>query len=83
MPSIGAEQVIAATFVDAQAARLLTASVSSDPSDLNTARIQAWATDNGGTTWTREGTRLTADGVTYVLTGRDARLRKPRGWNGS
>ena len=40
--------------VDADAARVLTATVS-PVEETPATRIQAWSTDNGGATWTKEG----------------------------
>jgi photosystem II stability/assembly factor-like uncharacterized protein len=54
-PEIGGQVIIAVGYVDADAARLITASPSAlqvDPA----ATIQSWATNDGGLTWSREGT---------------------------
>ena len=66
MPAIGSADVIAAAFVDADVARLLTATIPPESSGQNRAILNAWATDNGGATWTREGS-LTAVGASTNL----------------
>ncbi len=53
-PPIGGETVIAVAFVDADAARMLAALVPPTGA-MPVTRIQAWSTDNGGTTWTKGG----------------------------
>jgi photosystem II stability/assembly factor-like uncharacterized protein len=62
MPAIGSADVIAAAFVDADTARLLTARIPPESGGVTAETVQAWATDNGGTTWAREGS-LTAAGA--------------------
>jgi photosystem II stability/assembly factor-like uncharacterized protein len=53
-PPIGGEQVIAVAYVDADAARVLTAII--PPSGEGTAAvIHSWATNNGGVTWVERG----------------------------
>jgi photosystem II stability/assembly factor-like uncharacterized protein len=66
MPALGGADVIAAAFVDAEVARLLTATIPDESSGVNRDTVQAWATDDGGATWTREGS-LAADGVAMGL----------------
>lgn len=54
-PGIGTEQIIAVAFVDADAARLLAAVVPSPDNAGAKAVITSWASDDGGTHWTRRG----------------------------
>jgi len=54
-PSLGRDAIFAAAFVDADAARILTASESALQADGGDTTISSWATDNGGATWVREG----------------------------
>jgi len=54
-PPLGGQEIFAAAFVDGNAARVLTALPLAIQVNT-TATIQSWATDNGGRTWTREGT---------------------------
>jgi photosystem II stability/assembly factor-like uncharacterized protein len=61
MPDIGRADVIAAAFVNTDVARLLTAIPPSSIA-VTSETVQAWATGNGGVTWTREG-NFTGDGV--------------------
>jgi photosystem II stability/assembly factor-like uncharacterized protein len=53
-PVLDGQVIIAVAFVDANAARLMTAQTSAFDVSTTTA-IQAWATDDGGLTWTRGG----------------------------
>jgi photosystem II stability/assembly factor-like uncharacterized protein len=66
MPRLGSDQVVAAAFVDADAARLVTAAIAAVSTGINTATVRAWATDDGGLTWIREGT-FTVNGVAADL----------------
>jgi photosystem II stability/assembly factor-like uncharacterized protein len=66
MPRLGSDQVVAAAFVDADAARLVTATIAAVSTGINTATVRAWATDDGGLTWIREGT-FTLNGVAADL----------------
>jgi photosystem II stability/assembly factor-like uncharacterized protein len=52
-PTIGSQEIIAAAFVDANAARVLTAA--SLALETNSTTVESWATDDGGVTWTRGG----------------------------
>ena len=55
-PSLGGDQVFAAAFIDADAARILTATAAALQAEgSTTATVHAWATNNGGVTWVREG----------------------------
>jgi photosystem II stability/assembly factor-like uncharacterized protein len=61
MPEIGSADVIAAAFVNSDVARLLTA-ILPGSTGANSETVQAWATEDGGTTWTREG-NFVGDGI--------------------
>ncbi len=66
MPRLGSDQVIAAAFVDADAARLVTATIAAVSNGISTTMVRAWATDDGGLTWIRGGT-FTMNGVAADL----------------
>jgi photosystem II stability/assembly factor-like uncharacterized protein len=53
-PRIGSETVIAVAFVDADAARVLTA-MTPPTGAMPVTAIQSWSTDDGGATWTKGG----------------------------
>jgi photosystem II stability/assembly factor-like uncharacterized protein len=61
-PPIGAEQIVTVAFVDANAVRVLSASVPDSTTSNAPTTIALWASDDGGTTWIRGGT-MTVTGV--------------------
>jgi photosystem II stability/assembly factor-like uncharacterized protein len=54
-PILGTDQILAVAFVDAEAARLLAAPAASTDNFETPAAITSWASDDGGATWSKEG----------------------------
>lgn len=62
-PSTVTQTVIAAAFINAEAARILTAAATSVNAEDAPVALQSWATDNGGVTWSKGGSFSTYAGA--------------------
>jgi photosystem II stability/assembly factor-like uncharacterized protein len=79
MPALGAMRIVGVSYVDADSAQVLTAVVPSSVSTVATTAVHAWATDDGGTTWTEAGSFL-AVGVSAGLPGALDFVDRDDGW---